>query len=30
MAEIFPTYESYQQKTSRRIPVVVIEPRPAG
>lgn len=25
MAEIFPTYDSYQQKASRQIPVVVLE-----
>ena len=27
MAGIYPTYESYQRRTERRIPVVVLEPR---
>ena len=27
MAEIWPHYDTYQTRTERRIPVVVIEPR---
>jgi deazaflavin-dependent oxidoreductase (nitroreductase family) len=27
MAEIWPDYEKYQKRTSRQIPVVVLEPR---
>ncbi|CAN5870762.1 nitroreductase family deazaflavin-dependent oxidoreductase [soil metagenome] len=27
MAEIFPTYDTYEQKTERQIPIVVLEPR---
>jgi deazaflavin-dependent oxidoreductase (nitroreductase family) len=27
MAEIWPAYDDYQQRTDRRIPVVVLEPR---
>jgi deazaflavin-dependent oxidoreductase (nitroreductase family) len=30
MVGVFPTYESYQNKTDRVIPVVVIEPRSGG
>jgi deazaflavin-dependent oxidoreductase (nitroreductase family) len=30
MAQVFPTYEEYERKTSREIPVIVIEPRPEG
>lgn len=30
MAEIFPTYDSYQKKTDREIPVVVIERAPGA
>jgi len=29
MTEIFPQYKSYRKKTSRKIPVVVLEPRSA-
>jgi deazaflavin-dependent oxidoreductase (nitroreductase family) len=27
MAELFPNYDGYQRKTSREIPVVILEPR---
>jgi hypothetical protein len=27
MAQLFPPYDSYQTKTAREIPVVVLEPR---
>jgi deazaflavin-dependent oxidoreductase (nitroreductase family) len=30
LVEIWPPYEEYQSHTSRRIPLVVLEPRPAG
>lgn len=28
--EVWPAYEDYQQKTERSIPIVLLEPRPAG
>jgi deazaflavin-dependent oxidoreductase (nitroreductase family) len=28
MAALYPTYDDYQKKTERRIPVVVLEPQP--
>jgi hypothetical protein len=30
MASLFPTYESYQARTERELPVVVVEPAAAG
>ncbi|HKB93781.1 MAG TPA: nitroreductase family deazaflavin-dependent oxidoreductase, partial [Gaiellaceae bacterium] len=30
LADVFPGYDRYAQKTSRRIPVIVIEPIPAS
>jgi len=30
LADVFPGYDRYAQKTSRRIPVIVLEPIPAS